>query len=516
MARYKDYCYEQTKLLPISFHHQILPGTFEYTLNYLIDNEFDLSLFEQRYHNDEMGAPAYDPAVLLKIILYAYARGIISSRQIEQCCRQNIIFMALSADTQPHFTTIADFISSRAEEIVELFRDVLLICDEVGLIGREMFAIDGCKMPSNASKEWSGTKGELKKKQAKMERAVRYLVAKHREMDLEAGSNPVVEREQKQIATLRAQVSKLKRWLQGNEEKLGKSGKPRKSNLTDNESAKMKSSHGVIQGYDGVAAVDRKHQVVVYAEAFGQPQEHDLLEPMVEGTRENFKAIGVKGDIFEETKLTADAGFHTEKNMEMLFEEEIDGYVADILFRKRDPRFATAERHRARAKAERHKARGSAELYRPSDFIYDEKSQTCICPAGKKLYRNGRNIQIRGFGFVKFRGAKRDCVPCPLRTKCLRHPERTLTRQVVFFTGRAAGKPETFTAKMKRKIDSLTGRYIYSQRLGTAEPVFANICSTLGLRRFSLRGKTKVDAQWKLFCIVHNLLKIHRYGPGFA
>jgi len=167
MARYKEYSYRQTKLIPISFDHQILPGTFEYTLNYLIDNEFDLSLFEQRYHNDETGAPAYDPAVLLKIILYAYSRGIIFSRQIEQCCRQNIIFMALLADTHPHFTTIADFISSSSEEIIELFRDVLLICDEMGLIGKEMFAVDGCKMPSNASKEWSGTKGELKKRQEK-------------------------------------------------------------------------------------------------------------------------------------------------------------------------------------------------------------------------------------------------------------------------------------------------------------------------------------------------------------
>src|SRR5437667_8036462 len=76
MARYKEYCYEQTKLIPLSFSRQILPGTFEYTLNYLIDNEFDLSVFEQRYHNDETGAPAYDPAILLKIILYGYVRGL--------------------------------------------------------------------------------------------------------------------------------------------------------------------------------------------------------------------------------------------------------------------------------------------------------------------------------------------------------------------------------------------------------------------------------------------------------
>src|SRR5215467_6634764 len=288
MARYKDYSYEQTKLIPIAFSQQILPGTFEYTLNYLIDKEFDLTVFEQRYHNDETGAPAYDPAILLKIVLYGYSRGMMSSRQIERCCRDNIIFMALSADSHPHFTTIADFISSSSEQIIELFRDVLLICNEMGLIGREMFAVDGCKLPSNASKEWSGTKGELQKKREKMEQAVRYLVDKHKEMDSNSDADSMVERERKQIETLLARVKKLKSWLKENQEKIGKSGSPRKSNLTDNESAKMKSSHGVIQGYDGVATVDSKHQVVVHAEAFGQPQEHELLKPMIEGVRENF------------------------------------------------------------------------------------------------------------------------------------------------------------------------------------------------------------------------------------
>jgi len=509
MARYKDYSYEQTKLIPIAFSQQILPGTFEYTLNYLIDNEFDLTVFEQRYHNDETGAPAYDPAILLKIVLYGYSRGMMSSRQIERCCRDNIIFMALLADSHPHFTTIADFISSSSEQIIELFRDVLLICNEMGLIGREMFAVDGCKLPSNASKEWSGTKEELKNKQQKMERAVRYLVEKHKEMDSNTDPDPVVEREQSQIETLRARVKKLKGWLKQNEDKVGKSGKPRKSNLTDNESAKMKSSHGVIQGYDGVAAVDRKYQVVVHAEVFGDPQEHELLAPMVEGTRENFQAIGVQGDIFEKTQLTADAGFHTEQNMKMLFDQQIDGYVADTLFRKRDPRFKTADRHKPnKDKTNSH--------FTPKDFIYDSKSLTCICPAGKRLYLKQCCVVIRGYQATCFMGAKRDCGPCALRSRCLKDPQQSTTRQVYFFKNRSETAPETFTAKMKRKIDSLTGRHIYSQRLATVEPVFANICSTLGLRRFSLRGKAKVDVQWKLFCIVHNLLKIHRYGPGFA
>ncbi len=189
MARYKDYDHSQGKFIPIHFDRQILPGTFEYSLHYLIDNEIDLSVFDLRYRNDETEAPAYDPAVLLKIILYAYSRGITSSRKIAQCCQENVIFTALSADTRPHFTTIAEFISTLERGIIQLFLEIVLICDEMGLIGEEMFAVDGCKLPSNASKEWSGTRGGLRKKKEKMEKAIRQIVKRHREGDVrEAGS----------------------------------------------------------------------------------------------------------------------------------------------------------------------------------------------------------------------------------------------------------------------------------------------------------------------------------------
>src|SRR4030043_1130339 len=129
MAKYKKYDYTQGKFIPIHFDKQILPGTFEHTLHYLIDNEIDLSIFDLRYSNDDMGAPAYDPAILLKIILYAYSKGITSNRSIERLCRENVVFMALSADSSPHFTTIADFIARLDAEIVSVFRDVLLVCD---------------------------------------------------------------------------------------------------------------------------------------------------------------------------------------------------------------------------------------------------------------------------------------------------------------------------------------------------------------------------------------------------
>jgi len=515
MARYKGYDYSQGKFIPIHFEKQILPGTFEYTLHYIIDNEMDLSIFDARYQNDETGAPAYDPAILLKIILYAYSRGITSSRKIEQCCRENIIFMALSADTRPHFTTIADFISTLDQEMIKFFLQVLLVCDEMGLIGKEMFALDGCKMPSNASKEWSGTKEDLHKKKDKMEQAIRQIVKRHREIDVKEQDKGIVDQEEKYVETIKKKIKKIKEWLKDNDDKPGKLGKPIKSNITDNESAKMKTSHGVIQGYNGVAVVDEKHQVVVHAEAFGSAQEHDLFEPMVKGTRENFEAIG-KQEVFKTAKLVADSGFHTENNMKMLMEERIDGYVADTQFRKRDPRFAEVDRYKERFRKERAEYYGTSKLYRAKDFAMSEDKTHCICPAGKRLYRNGSNVIVDGNKAIKFRGRKTDCRVCEFREKCLRHPDRTETRQVYFFVGRSETAIETYTQKMKRKIDSIKGRLIYNRRLGTSEPPFAHIRSIMGLDRFTLRGKRKVNTQWLMYCIVHNLLKVHRYGLGFC
>src|SRR5208337_504500 len=256
-----------------------------------------------------------------------YSRGITSSRKIAQCCQENIIFMALSADTRPHFTTIADFISSMSQASIGLFLEVLLICDEMGLIGKEMFAVDGCKLPSNASKEWSGTKEDLQKKKEKMEKAIRQIIARHRQMDETEANKEIVDQEQSYVKTLKERVRKIKGWLKDNDDKAGTNGKPVKSNITDNESAKMKTSHGVIQGYNGVAVVDEKHQVIVHAEAFGAAQEHDLLKPMIEGTKENFETIGSEEDVFEKAKLVADSGYHTESNMQMVMEEGIDAYI---------------------------------------------------------------------------------------------------------------------------------------------------------------------------------------------
>lgn len=117
MANYKKYDYNQHSMVVINYLDQLQPGTFEHALHHLVDEKLDLSIFNIHYTNDKSGRAAYDPRILLKIILFAYYKGITSSREIEWCCKTNIIFKALSCDTEPHFTTIAGFISHYPDEI---------------------------------------------------------------------------------------------------------------------------------------------------------------------------------------------------------------------------------------------------------------------------------------------------------------------------------------------------------------------------------------------------------------
>ncbi len=134
-----------------------------------------------------------------------------------------------------------------------------------------------------------------------------------------------------------------------------------------------------------------------------------------------------------------------------------------------------------------------------------------MCPAGKPLYGNGRECKIGGYIAIKFRGSEGACVPCTQRDKCLRTPDKTRTRQVAFFIGKLPGK-NVHTERMKQRIDSAEGRALYGRRFATVEPVFANLRHNKRLDRFTLRGQAKVDGQWKLFALVHNIEKLAHHG----
>jgi hypothetical protein len=205
----------------------------------------------------------------------------------------------------------------------------------------------------------------------------------------------------------------------------------------------MLSSKGVIQGYDGLALVDAKHQIVVHAEAFGEGQEHGLLVPMLEGTRQTFRALDLSNDVLKNRIVTADAGFCSEANSRYLLEGGIDAYVADPQFRRRDVRFADAPQHRPQRASEPFAKPKKPQRFRPRDFQPAKDFSHCICPAGKRLHRNGAHVRLRDRWGVKFSGSKITCQHCPLRAQCLRDPHRTPVRQVTILRGRERTKAPT-------------------------------------------------------------------------
>jgi hypothetical protein len=151
-------------------------------------------------------------------------------------------------------------------------------------------------------------------------------------------------------------------------------------------------------------------------------------------------------------------------------------------------------------------------LFRPQDFHPAEDRSHCVCPAGERLYRNGHHRDLQGFEVLKFTDRKTACGRCSVRARGLRFPDKTPVRQVAIFLGPTAGKPETYTAQMKHEIDSPRGREMITRRCATVEPVFGNLRHNKRLHRFTLRGRTKVEGQWQLYCLVHNIEKLAHLG----
>lgn len=508
MARYRSYDYCQRVMIPVSLEDQLMPGTLEFAIHTLVETRMDMSIFGERYKNDETGRWAYDPKVLLKVVLVAYSRGLISSRKIERACRENVVFMALSCQQYPDHSTIASFVSSMHDEILPLFRDVLLVCDEMELLGGTFFALDGCKLPSNASKEWSGTIYELKRKGDKIEGKVRDLLNEQIEADRKDDERKEIahlsdeQRRKKQIDRLQRRADRIARWLEENDAKIGKMGTEVKSNVTDNESVKMMTSHGTIQGYNAQSLIDSKHQVVVHGEAFGCGQDHGHLAPMLDGAKENLEKLGHRRGCLSGKILTADTNYHCASSIKKCSDEGLDAYIPDSKFRRRDPRFATQQRHRAK----------SAKKFRLEHFRHDQSTDQYICPRGKPLKLKASRVSAHGIIHRRYLSDAKDCRNCPVMHKCL-YTKSSKRRLLSVPIG---AEPTNLSKKMAEKVDSERGRKIYPQRLAIAEPVFANIRIQKRLDRFTLRGKIKVNIQWLLYCLVHNIEKIVNYGPAPA
>ena len=260
----------------------------------------------------------------------------------------------------------------------------------------------------------------------------------------------------------------------------------------------MMTSHGTIQGYNGQALVDSKHQVIVHAEAFGEGQDHYHIGPMMKGAKENMEALGYDDDYFEGKKLVADSNYSSPAHLSQCKEERLDAYIPDIRFRTRDARFATQERWRARR----------TKRFILEDFQYQKDTDEYLCPNGKILRSRRKRMIVNDVIYKRYLANREDCTCCRLKNRCIKGN---------LIKGRYLGVPVGATPgnlikEMAAKVDTERGRNIYHQRIAIAEPVFANIKYGKRLDRFTLRGRIKVNIQWVLYCMVHNIGKILTFG----
>jgi len=488
MARFKYSNRKQGRILPVIPEEQLIPGTLEHSVDHLLEYHLDLSPLMNQFQNDEKGAPAYHPKDMLKVIFLAFLRGIYSTRKIEKLCQENMVFMALIGDYQPDHATIARFILRLEPHVVSLFQQLLLYCDSLELLSGTSIAIDGCKIPSNASKESSGTFGELKKKKEKFQSIASELIQKSKKESSDELDKRIKHYEEK--------INRISQFLESHEKRIGSRKKEVKSNITDNESAKLSGGHGVIQGYYAIAAVDEKHQIITSAQAVGTQNEGQYLKDMVVTSK---KALPHR--ITNRTTILADTGYFSEANCQYLFESGQKAVIPDNHFRQRDPRFK-----RDIEKKDRNPRRKSKNLFDHSNFNYDAEKNWYFCPAGKALRPDGVK-NMHGHIGRKYVQKDGDCALCNLQKQCL---QKNSKRRNLFIVD--VPKPMTFSEKMKKVIDSKEGRDLYSRRMGIVEPVFANITHNKGLSRFRYRGLKKVNTIWTLYCMVHNIEKIHRYG----
>jgi hypothetical protein len=201
--------------------------------------------------------------------------------------------------------------------------------------------------------------------------------------------------------------------------------------------------------------------------------------------------------------------------MQYLHDNHINAYIPDNQFRKRDPKFTAQKINHSQREAITGKKKATTRVIPASEFNFDPVNKTCRCPAKEAMWLRSELIDRNGHTKIFFEGRLTKCRACDLKHRCLHNPDSPTTRkghgrQVSFILQKAQRAPN-YTDWMKQRVDSEQGKYIYSHRMSVVEPVFGNIAINKRLNRFSLRGKKKVQGQWQLYCLIHNIEKLKNY-----
>jgi transposase len=430
----RAYCQNQSLLFPANLLDFIKNDDLCMVVDDVV-NSLDLSCLYHKVSSE--GNMAYHPKMMLKVLFYAYASGIFSSRNIAKALGENVTFIYLAAWQRPDFRTINNF----------------------------RISIDSSKFKANAADRKTYDRKRIERE---MKRILDKAEKKDQQEDALYGCDKTGDELPQQIRDREQRIEQLKQIQQ----QLDDQDKE-KLNATDADAVFMKTTGGIKTSYNAQASVDEDVQVIVAADVTNEPNDKEQLLPMIEQTEQNTDACI---DI-----VTADCGYSTANNLEKLESLNIDAYIPDDTYQSR--------------------SRGKeVSPFDKDNFIYDQTTDVFTCPEGKivKFWhtRHYENGDYRVYRCV-------ECSSCQHFGQCTKSKTgRSIWRRLV----------DKNIKQMRSKLDSESGKAIYAKRKHIVEPVFGHIKAVIGFTGFHLRGLKKVNAEFKLVAIAHNLKKISKYA----
>jgi Transposase and inactivated derivatives len=460
-----SYCQQQLLLFPPNIKDKLPDDHLAVIINDIVET-LDLSCLYRKVPCE--GHPSYHPKMMLKILLYAYATGIFSSRKIAKALQEGIPFIYLSAWQSPDFRTISDFRKNNLEEFKNLFKQVVDICNQIGMIKLGHVAIDGTKIKANASDSKTYNEKRIEKE---IEALLKKVTATDEREDNLYGSHCTGDEIPQQIRKRKDRLAKLEQL----KTKLTSPG-TKKVNRTDPDAVFMKTTSGIKTSYNAQVSVTEECMAIIAHDVVNEASDTNQLKPMVDQSIEN------TGQAIE--KLSSDSGYSSGENLNKLAQKQIDAYIPD-------PEFQSYMRKGGDPKDN---------PFHKENFSYNEKEDTYTCPAGKTL-QFSYSQKVKGKEPLRMYRCS-DCRECPSFSQCTKNKTgRTLSRHPY----------EKELRAMREKLSTAEGKAIYSKRKKIVEPVFGIIKSVMGFTSFLLRGLQKVKGEFNLISIAYDLRKIASY-----
>lgn len=465
MEKFKPINDAQLFLLPPSVEDFVPQGHLARLIDEVVE-ALDTTSIEACY--SMMGQKSYHPKIVLKLLIYGYSTGTVSGRKIAAKCESDTAYMYLASMYRPDFRTINDFRKDNLSFFKKCFIDVIKICQQLKMVNIGTIAIDGTKIRANASIKRTKDREGYQKWLSRVEHQIQDIITRAEKVNAQEDQlhgdarGDELPKELQQKEKLKSKIQQALQQLKDDEEKI---------NLTDGDAKMIKNKGSISTNYNCQGAVTEQG-IIVSAYATNAASDKEQLQPIITQAEQN------TGEAI--TTVLADSGYASYDNYEAL---ELQGKTAYMPDQEYDQQSKRAQ-----------------DPYDRSNFIYHAEQDKYICPQGKELvftslYDNKKKKQKARIYTTTA------CIDCPVKNLCTKGKQRQIHRE----------DREHLREKARERLNSPPGQAQYLKRMHTIEPVWANIKHNKGIKMFNLRGIEKVNAEFLLHCLCHNISKIHQH-----